>query len=125
MFSMASLSPHREFTASWKDRKSVVARIWRGRTKASDADDYAVILRRSLDDMAGKTGNLGVQMFRQNAGDITNFMVISYWPSMDAMKSWSSDVTRIRALPEDEKYLLELPEFADFYNLQHNAWVIA
>lgn len=116
---------HEEFTTSWRDGKSVVARIWRGRTKAARADDYAVILRRSLDVIAAKPGNLGVQMFRQESGDITNLMVISYWPTVESMKSWveGDDVRRIRALPEDRDFLLELPEYADLHELQYNAWL--
>jgi hypothetical protein len=62
-------------------------------------------------------------MFRNDKDDVSEFMVMSYWPSVESMSAWSTDVRRVRALPEDEEFLLELPEFVDLYEMVSNRWV--
>ncbi|WP_374305201.1 antibiotic biosynthesis monooxygenase [Ferrovibrio sp.] len=120
-----TLASHQDIVTSWPHRRTAVARIWKGRTPAARADEYAAILQKSCDLIASKQGNLGVQMFRNDEGDVAHFMVISYWPAMEAMRTWSGgdDVRRVHHLPEDMDFLLELPEFVEVYELQHNAWV--
>ena len=87
-----------------------VARIWRGRTPAAKADEYArynyehgfkVLAQRAL----------GVQMFREDRGDETEFVTISYWESVEAMARYAGkDPRRIHHLERDAKFLIELPE---------------
>ena len=101
--------------------------MWRasgaGATRRDKADAYAEILQASTHIIASKPHNLGVQMFRNDKEDVSEFMVMSYWPSMGSMNSWSADVRRVRTLPEDPDYLLELPEFVDLYEMVSNRWV--
>lgn len=114
---------HKNILVSWEDKKPLVARIWRGRTRRDKADAYAEILQASTHLIASKPNNLGVQMFRNDKDDVSEFMVMSYWPSVESMSAWSADVRRVRALPEDEEFLLELPEFVDLYEMVSNRWV--
>ncbi|MFL5089239.1 MAG: antibiotic biosynthesis monooxygenase family protein [Xanthobacteraceae bacterium] len=87
-----------------------IARIWRGRTIAARADEYAAYLYahgiRPLEDKA-----LGVQLLRENRADETEFVTISYWESVEAMSRLAGkDPRRIHHLARDPEFLIELPE---------------
>jgi hypothetical protein len=87
-----------------------IARIWRGRTIAAKADEYAAYLYahgiRPLEDKA-----LGVQLLRENRADETEFVTISYWESVEAMSRFAGkDPRRIHHLARDPEFLIELPE---------------
>lgn len=52
-----------------------------------------------------------MQTFREDRADETEFVVISYWPSIEAMSAFAGeDPTRIHHLERDEEFLIELPE---------------
>ncbi len=54
-------------------------------------------------------GNLGVQVLRRTEGDVTEFTVISYWVSRDAIRRFAGDdIEKTHHLPRDPEYLLEL-----------------
>lgn len=53
---------------------------------------------------------LGVQTFREEAGDYVEFVTISYWEDEAAMSRFAgSDPRRIHHLPRDPEFLIELP----------------
>ena len=90
-------------------RRPAIARIWRGRTTAARADEYAAYLYehgiRPLEQKA-----LGVQLFREDRPDESEFVTISYWESVEAMSRFAgSDPRRIHHLERDAEYLIELP----------------
>ena len=89
---------------------AAIARIWRGRTRRDLADAYEPYLRRvGIPSLREKA--LGVQMFREDRADETEFVTISYWPDIDAMASFTGgDPTQIHHLPRDAEFLVELPE---------------
>ena len=86
-----------------------IARIWRGRTPAARADEYARYLYehgiRPLEEKA-----LGVQMLREDRATESEFVTISYWESVEAMSRFAgSDPRRIHHLERDAEFLVELP----------------
>jgi hypothetical protein len=86
-----------------------IARIWRGRTARSRADEYQRYLYeqgiRPLEEKA-----LAVELLREDRADETEFITISYWESVPAMSRFAGeDPTRIHHLPRDAEFLLELP----------------
>jgi hypothetical protein len=86
-----------------------IARIWRGRTERSRADEYQRYLYehgiRPLEEKA-----LAVELLREDRADETEFVTISYWESVPAMSRFAGeDPTRIHHLPRDAEFLLELP----------------
>ena len=87
-----------------------IARVWRGRTARDKADAYH---RYLLDDGIApleRKGALGVQMFREDRDRETEFVTISYWPSVDAMAGGTGeDPRRVHHLPRDAEFLIELP----------------
>ena len=87
-----------------------IARIWRGRTRSDKADEYAKYLHEEgVLPLAAKC--LGVQTFREDRQGETEFITISYWPSVEAMSSFAGkDPRKIHHLKRDAEYLVELPE---------------
>jgi hypothetical protein len=86
-----------------------IARIWRGRTVAAKADEYAHYLyEEGIKPLAEKA--LGVQMFREDRAGESEFVTISYWESVQAMSRFAGDdPTRIHHLERDAEFLVELP----------------
>ena len=90
--------------------KPTIARIWRGRTPAARADEYARYLYETgikpLEEKA-----LGVQLFREDRENESEFVTISYWENIEAMSRFAGqDPRRIHHLPRDEEFLIELPQ---------------
>jgi heme-degrading monooxygenase HmoA len=85
------------------------ARIWRGRTARSKADEYQhYLLQNGVAPLEAK-GAIGVQMLRQDHDDETEFMTISYWQSIDAMTGGGGDPHQAHHLERDAEFLIELP----------------
>jgi hypothetical protein len=89
--------------------RPTIARIWRGRTTAPRADDYARYLYehgiRPLEEKA-----LGVQLFREDRAGESEFVTISSWESVEAMSRFAGpDPRRIHHLERDVEFLIELP----------------
>lgn len=90
--------------------KPTIARIWRGRTRREIADAYEPYLQEAgIRPLMEKA--LGVQNFREDRADESEFVTISYWESVDAMARFTGgDPTRIHHLPRDAEFLIELPD---------------
>ena len=86
-----------------------IARIWRGRTRRDRADEYeAYSYEAGIKPLIEKA--LGVQSFREDRADDTEFITISYWESIHAMSRFTGgDPNRIHHLERDPEFLIELP----------------
>ncbi len=86
-----------------------IARIWRGRTRRQVADEYeAYNYEIGIKPLIQKA--MGVQTFREDRGDETEFITISYWESIEAMSRFTGgDPMRIHHLDRDPEFLIELP----------------
>src|SRR6266567_1546803 len=80
---LAALAPLGR-AAELKSLPPAIARIWRGRTTRAKADAYAKYLYDEGVLVLQKAA-LGVQMFREDRADDSEFVVISYWESVEAM----------------------------------------
>jgi heme-degrading monooxygenase HmoA len=96
-------------TTSNRHQSPVIARIWRGRTTPDIADEYARYLyEHGVKPLAEKA--LGVQMFREDRDSESEFVMISYWESVEAMARFTGkDPRRIHHLVRDAEFLIELP----------------
>ena len=90
--------------------RTVIARMWHGRVLTAKADEYYLYLKEAgIDRIKAIQGNLGAQVMRRNNGRETEFMVISYWESTEAIKKFAGeDIEKTHFLPKDPQYLLEL-----------------
>ena len=91
-------------------KRPTIARIWRGRTRRERADEYqAYNFEVGIKPLIAKA--LGVQTFREDRESVTEFVVISYWESVEAMSRFTGgDPRQIHHLERDVEYLIELPE---------------
>jgi heme-degrading monooxygenase HmoA len=90
-------------------KRPAIARIWRGRARRDRADEYeAYNYEAGIKPLIEKA--MGVQTFREDRADETEFITISYWESVEGMARFTGgDPTRIHHLDRDEEFLIELP----------------
>jgi hypothetical protein len=82
-----------------KASRPAIARIWRGRTTRDLADEYEAYNHEvGIEPLIEKA--LGVQTFREDREDESEFMTISYWESVEAMARFTGgDPNQIHHLP--------------------------
>jgi heme-degrading monooxygenase HmoA len=87
----------------------VIARTWTGVVRRADADAYADYIRDTGFAEYGRTaGNRGAWMLRRDDGDRTEFITLSTWESVDAIKAFAGeDIEAAVLYPEDERYLID------------------
>jgi heme-degrading monooxygenase HmoA len=97
----------------------MIARIWRGMTRASDKDTYFEYLQKTgLKDYASISGNRGVWVLRRVDQDTAEFTLISLWESWEAIKAFAGpDYEKAVYYPEDRKFLLELEPQVGHYEV--------
>jgi len=93
------------------EQKASVARIWQGRVPRARADEYQKYLNESgVQKLRQIKDNLGAEMFRRDEGDVSEFMVISYWPNRDAIHAYAgADIEKVHELPRDREFLIDPP----------------
>lgn len=101
----------------------MIARVWRGETRAEDAERYLDHLRRTgLADCRATAGNRGVQIQRRISGDRAEFVFTSFWVSMDDIRGFAGDdVHRARYYPDDRDMLLAMPPDIDHFDVVADA----
>ena len=101
-----------------------VARIWRGRTPLDKAEDYRhYLLETGVKKIASIPGNRGVQMMVSKSAEQADFMVISYWDSLEAITGYSgADYTKVRDLPRDNEFLIDREPLVRHFDLSVNFW---
>jgi heme-degrading monooxygenase HmoA len=97
----------------------VIARIWRGETRAADADTYLEYIRQTgVADYRATPGNRDVVVLHRVNGDRAEFLILTLWESRDAIVAFAgADIDRARYYPEDQKYLLSFPEKVEHYEV--------
>jgi heme-degrading monooxygenase HmoA len=97
----------------------MIARIWRGRTVAAQADKYLDYLQETGVKGARTTpGNRGVRILRRITGQEAEFLFVSFWDSLDAIQAFAGpDIERAVYFPEDTAFLLELEPTVAHYEV--------
>ncbi len=97
----------------------MIARIWRGITRADKADAYLEYLAETgLRDYANTSGSRGVTVLRRIQGEHCEIMLISLWDSMDAVRAFAGEnPDRSVYYPEDHHYLLDMEPLVRHYDV--------
>jgi heme-degrading monooxygenase HmoA len=105
----------------------VIARTWRGFTNAADADLYAEYIRRAaMPPYLGTPGNRGAFILRRVLADEAEFLVLSLWESMDAVRAFAGpDPDRAVFYPEDARYLTRFDQHVEHFEVVEQAVVPA
>jgi catechol 2,3-dioxygenase-like lactoylglutathione lyase family enzyme/heme-degrading monooxygenase HmoA len=87
----------------------VIARIWRGWTRSEDADAYVEYLQETgIPAYRATPGNRGAYILRRAGGDRTEFVTLTFWNSLESVKSFAGDVVdRAVFYPEDDRFLAD------------------
>lgn len=97
----------------------MVVRTWRGRTRLEDADRYLTYLEETgIREYRATPGNRGVQVLRRDVGGEAEFLVVSLWESMEAVRKFAGPTPDDAVFyPEDEQYLTEFDRDVHHYEL--------
>lgn len=100
----------------------MIARLWRGATRAADADAYLDYLDRTGHAAYAATpGNRGVLTLRRIDGERAEFLLVSLWESMDAVRRFvGSDVERAVFYPEDDRFLVSRDRQVAHWEVAHD-----
>lgn len=95
----------------------MITRIWHGRTKAADADEYlAYVQRTGLKEYVTTPGNISAKIWRKVEGDICHFYTVTEWVNVESIKKFAGEYfEKAKYYPEDKKYLLEFEDKVNHY----------
>jgi antibiotic biosynthesis monooxygenase (ABM) superfamily enzyme len=87
----------------------VIARVWRGATRAEDADAYAAYIEESAMGASRKlAGARGSLVLRRVSGDRAEFETIILFDSLEDGHAFAgNDLEAAVFFPEDDRYLVE------------------
>ncbi len=98
-------------------------RTWRGYTKTSDADAYFEYLKISgIEEYQKIPGNKGLNVIRRDSDGKTEFLLISFWDSIESIRSFAgTNIDKAIFYEEDEKYLIEFDKHVTHYDLLYSS----
>jgi heme-degrading monooxygenase HmoA len=87
----------------------MIARIWSGAVRTPDADTYADYIRDTgFAEYGRTTGNRGAWLLRRDEEGTTEFITLSLWDTVDAIRAFAGDDIEAAVLyPEDRRYLID------------------
>ena len=87
----------------------MIVRMWHGRVPTSKAKAYREFTNsRAIPDYQSVPGNRSVHILERQEGEITHFITLTFWDSLDAIRGFAGeDVERAKYYPEDSDFLLE------------------
>jgi antibiotic biosynthesis monooxygenase (ABM) superfamily enzyme len=87
----------------------MIARIWRGATRAEDAEEYAAYVEQTgLASARALPGNRGTLVLRRVDGDRAEFETILLFDSLDDVRAFAGDdLNRAVFFPDDDRFLVE------------------
>ena len=105
----------------------MVARTWRGSTRAEDADRYLDYLHRTgLAAFQATPGNKGAIVFRRVAEGRAEFFLLSLWESLEAVRRFAGkEEGRAVFFPEDDRYLVGRDLHVDHFDVVYAAGELA
>src|SRR5918992_5196190 len=99
----------------------MIARIWRGATRAEDAEPYLRYLQETGYRAFRETsGNLGALGLRRIVDGKAEFLVVSFWESADAIRRFAGDdIDRAVFYDEDDRFLVERDDHVSHFEVVH------
>jgi heme-degrading monooxygenase HmoA len=96
----------------------MISRIWHGWTTPADADAYEQLLRSEILPGIGRIeGFLGAYVLRREAGDEVEFVTITQFESLDAVRAFAGDDYETAVIvPEARRLLARFDERSAHYD---------
>lgn len=97
----------------------MIARIWRGATRAEDADTYVKYLDETgFTEYRATPGNLGVLALRRVVDGRAEHLLLTLWESEEAIRRFAGDdIERAVFYPEDERFLIEKDDRVNHFDV--------
>ena len=97
----------------------MIARTWRGATRAEDADAYVEYLEKTgFHEYRATPGNRGVLALRRVDQEKAEFLLVTLWESEEAIRRFAGDeIERAVFYPEDDRFLVERGERVDHFDV--------
>jgi heme-degrading monooxygenase HmoA len=101
----------------------MIARTWRGATKADDAEAYLEYLRETgFRGFRETPGNLGAIGLRQITDGQAVFLIVSLWESEDAIRAFAGEeIARAVFFPGDDRFLVERDNHVTHFEVVYRA----
>jgi hypothetical protein len=98
----------------------MIARVWRGWTKAEDADAYESLLREVVyPGLLTIKGYFGGYILRQDGHDEAEFVTVNLFESLDAVKAFAGDDYEVPVFePEARRLLSRVEPIARHYEVR-------
>ena len=97
----------------------MIVRAWRGKASVAKADAYPAHFRRNvLPELKSVPGFLGASLLKQATGAGIEYLVLSRWASMEAIKGFAgSDVAKAVVEPEAIAALVDYDRMVQHYEV--------
>ena len=97
----------------------MILRTWGGTTSLADAECYYGYLQETgVKAIQATPGNRGVYVLRRTVGDNAEFLMLSLWESMEAVRVFAGDDPESAVFyPEDERFLVEYDSDVKHYEV--------
>ena len=97
-----------------------IMRVWHGWTAPENADAYEALLRTKIFPWIERVdGYCGAFLLRRDAGDEVEFVTITRFDSLEAVKAFAGeDYETAVFYPEDDRFLVERDLHADHFDVE-------
>ena len=97
----------------------MIARTWRGATRAEDAEAYLEYLEKTgFHEYRATPGNRGVLGLRRVVDGRAELLLVTLWESEEAIRKFAGeDIDRAVFYPEDDRFLIEKEERVDHFEV--------
>lgn len=95
------------------------SRTWKGVVAKDDGDAYAAYMQQTgLPAYAETPGNRGIWMLRRDLDDRCEFMMVTMWESLEAVRAFAGeDYETAVFYPEDDRFLISRDPTAAHYHV--------
>ena len=97
----------------------MIVRMWHGRVPSAKAAAYREVTNgRAIPDYRSVPGNLSVHILERGEGEVTHFITLTFWKSLDAIRRFAGDdADKAKYYPEDADFVLEYEPRVVHYEL--------
>ena len=97
----------------------MIARIWHGRTKIEDYENYTEFLKeKAIPDYQKTSGFIKLTFLRNIKMNVGHFTLITFWDNLDVIKNFAGEnFEKAKYYPEDRNFLLEFEEEVIHYEV--------
>lgn len=97
----------------------MIVRIWHGKTKVEDYEEYSnFLIKKAVPDYKNTEGFIKLIFLRRREEDIAHFTLITFWEDIDAIKKFAGEDFEVaKYYEEDKEFLLEFEEQVVHYEV--------